>query len=1003
MKHLKPLLPLALLAAIAFSPTAKPYDQGSVAGTTTKRVIVVLNQDQEAIGGLGPSNPFSSLTIDFDAPPAQIAIESALPELSDANPQYYSDIPVIAATLSLDDIEKLENSPLVASITEDRLHRPELGQTVSLIGADTVHTNGYDGSSVAVAIIDTGVDNDHQFVDNVTSEACYSNAGGFGSGVSLCPGGANSSTATDSADDCDAAVNGCDHGTHVAGIAAGDGDGAAFTGVAKGADIIAIQTFTRFNSTSSCFPSPAPCALAYTSDIISSLNRVLALHNDNGFTTPIAAANLSLGGGTYSNQSSCDSDNASTKAAIDALRSVGIATAIASGNASSSTGVASPGCISTAIAVGATTESDAVASYSNSNTMVDLLAPGSSVTSSIPGGSFATYNGTSMATPHVAGTWALLKQAFPSATVDEILAALITTGTSITDSRNSLSFPRINVDVAFSQLANNVTVTATDAVTSENGKTATVQFSLNAMPSDDVIIPLSISNSDEGTLGGVTEVTITPANWNQPANNSVTITGVDDSLVDGDQYYTLITGDPTSNDTTFDTLAANDVADINLKNVDDELQHPDGTVINDSETGQLYLIENQQKRYIPSVAILESHGFTANDLKTAFSNDLLLPSASNLSYREGTLLTGSSAAVYASDQNGTSTEKRSIPALFTFLTLGYNNAPIVSVNNAALPNTTGAAISDATTHPDGTVVQNTSNGALYLIEASKKRSIPSMNVFYSHRFKVADIEAATPSDLALASAATLTNGPSYSPYRDASNGRLYIIDGSTKRYIPSTQVLISNGLNDLPINDMSASQLALSDGVPLELREGTLVKGSNAAVYIIDDTGTQLEKRAISSLFTFTLLGYNNNNILTFSNAALPSANGSAVESGITHPDGTIVQNTSNGALYLIQSNKKRYISTLAIYSSYAFNNFESATAADLNLTNDTNLPLREGSVVKTNSSGALYVIDHDGSTIKKRPITSISAFNLYGYSTSDIITVPESILPSENGPAIGI
>jgi len=182
--------------------------------------------------------------------------------------------------------------------------------------------------------------------------------------------------------------------------------------------------------------------MSYNTDQISGLQRVYDLRN----TYHIASVNMSLGGGKYTGY--CDASNISLKAAIDSLRAVGIATAIASGNNGYTDGISSPGCISTAVSVGATTKSDVVASYSNSASILCLLAPGSAITSSVPGGSFASWYGTSMATPHVAGAWAVLKSAKPRASVVEILNALTITGVPITDSRNSIVKPRIQVDKA---------------------------------------------------------------------------------------------------------------------------------------------------------------------------------------------------------------------------------------------------------------------------------------------------------------------------------------------------------------------------------------------------------------------------------------------------------------------------------------------------------------------------------------------------------------------------
>jgi subtilisin family serine protease len=120
---------------------------------------------------------------------------------------------------------------------------------------------------------------------------------------------------------------------------------------------------------------------------------------------------------------------------------------IASGNNGFSDSMSSPGCISSAVSVGSTTKSDTLSSFSNSASFLHLLAPGSNINSSVPGGGFEVMNGTSMATPHVAGAWALLKQKTPSASVSSLLSSLQSTGTPVTDTRvtGGVTKPRINI------------------------------------------------------------------------------------------------------------------------------------------------------------------------------------------------------------------------------------------------------------------------------------------------------------------------------------------------------------------------------------------------------------------------------------------------------------------------------------------------------------------------------------------------------------------------------
>lgn len=365
-------------------------------------------------------------------------------------------VPYVALKVNATGLASLQASANVLDVEEDGLKRPSLTQSVALIGANNAWSNGYTGAGQTVAIIDTGVDKNHPFLaGKVVSEACYSTAAG--GSTSLCPGGVPTSTATDAGLPCGISDD-CSHGTHVAGIAAGKGSN--FSGVAKDSNIVAIQVFSRFDSATRCDGNP-PCALAFTSDIIKGLERVYELRN----TYPIAAANLSLGGGQYS--ADCDSAEAATKSAIDLLRSAGIATTVASGNEAYTNALGAPACISTAISVGSVSDTTVgVSSFSNSSSRLTLLAPGGGITSSVPGAGFETWSGTSMAAPHAAGAWAILKQKMPRASVVQVLDAFTATGQGIKDSRNEITKPLIKVDAAVALLGNQDSVTAPTAPTS---------------------------------------------------------------------------------------------------------------------------------------------------------------------------------------------------------------------------------------------------------------------------------------------------------------------------------------------------------------------------------------------------------------------------------------------------------------------------------------------------------------------------------------------------------
>jgi hypothetical protein len=193
----------------------------------------------------------------------------------------------------------------------------------------------------------------------------------------------------------------------------------------------------------------ASCLLSKSSDVISALSRVYELRS----TYDIAAVNLSLAGDGFPNY--CDSESQAMTDAINLLRAANIATVIASGNDSFSDAISFPACISSAVSVGATgdgsvadTPIDAVAIFSNSAPFLNLLAPGRLITSSVPGGGVAGGSGTSQAAAHVSGAWAMLKQKEPSATVDQVLNKLASFGASITDPRNGVAKPRIQIDAA---------------------------------------------------------------------------------------------------------------------------------------------------------------------------------------------------------------------------------------------------------------------------------------------------------------------------------------------------------------------------------------------------------------------------------------------------------------------------------------------------------------------------------------------------------------------------
>jgi hypothetical protein len=358
--------------------------------------------------------------------------------------------PSIALELSPQALDALERSGAAGRIQEDEAFSPTLSSSTRIIEATETAAVGWAGAGRTIAILDTGVQKTHRFLQKATGgskvvgEACFSaNAN--------CPGGVTQSTASGSGVPCTYAPTGCRHGTHVAGIAAGrggTGTGTTMNGGAPGATLYSIQVFSMFTGVDCENVGEDPCALSFDSDRIKGLERVFAVRNSFSF----AAVNLSLGGGQFT--ATCDGAEAEQKAAIDNLLSAGIATVIPSGNDAFSNAVNSPGCISTAITVGSTNDQDTVSLFSNSASMVDFFAPGESITSSVPTGTgpggtdFDVFDGTSMAAAHVAGAWAVVKGALGTGgSVAQIEATFDATGKQVTDTLASPQITRARIKV----------------------------------------------------------------------------------------------------------------------------------------------------------------------------------------------------------------------------------------------------------------------------------------------------------------------------------------------------------------------------------------------------------------------------------------------------------------------------------------------------------------------------------------------------------------------------
>lgn len=415
------------------------------------RIIVRLNTSFQPEGLL--SGPQAAKAQQARISRIQTQLQEAVSRHHVKSVKKFKHLPFIAMKVDSAALDALMANSLVVSIEEDVPVPPTLTGSVPLIKADQAWSAGYTGAGWAVAILDTGVDKTHSFfpAGKIVAEACFSTKDDDYPSTSVCPNGEASQIGDGAGIQCGGpggtGIDGCQHGTHVAGIAAGKS--ATINGVAKDANIIAVQVFSSFTGKiCTDIDYTSPCALSFSSDQLSALDHVYSLRS----TYNIASVNMSLGGGKFT--ANCDSD--SRKDAINTLRSAGIATVVSSGNDGYTDGISAPACISAAVSVGSTTKTDIEASFSNYHPiLLSLFAPGYQIYSSIPGGGWETWSGTSMAAPHVTGAWAILKQKSPAASVTDLLNILQATGAPVAIKAGDLAggaVQRINVLAALDAL-----------------------------------------------------------------------------------------------------------------------------------------------------------------------------------------------------------------------------------------------------------------------------------------------------------------------------------------------------------------------------------------------------------------------------------------------------------------------------------------------------------------------------------------------------------------------
>lgn len=194
------------------------------------------------------------------------------------------------------------------------------------------------------------------------------------------------------------------HGTHVAGIAAARDNDFGVVGTAPGARVHAVEVLDRQGEVK-------------LSTLLSAVDHVAAYHRAHP-NTPVVV-NMSIGG--YTGTTAYNALDLAIQASIER----GIVYCVSAGNDGRDAARYSPAHVAEAITVGAYGVDGAFAPYSNYGAVVDVLAPGTDVLSTLANGRYGLLSGTSMATPHVAGAAAVYLSAHPQASPAEVRQALV--------------------------------------------------------------------------------------------------------------------------------------------------------------------------------------------------------------------------------------------------------------------------------------------------------------------------------------------------------------------------------------------------------------------------------------------------------------------------------------------------------------------------------------------------------------------------------------------------
>ncbi len=516
LRRALPFLALALAVAPALPAAARPDTAPPPAGSfaraasglfvpATVKAAIAAEGEVELLIGL-----VDGMADDAPVPRLQAAaarVQDAV--TADYRPEElrvvarYASFPILHAWADAEGLRRLAADPRVASVEQvvkvyplGPVLRPALmpeGRVT--VGADKVfETWGLDGTGVGVAVLDTGIDNDHpDFEGAIVAQQCYSEGS-----RSCAPRGLPKS---------DNAEDEYGHGTAVSSMILGRGVTKGLNeankqvtalGIAPRASLLAVRVF-RDNGG------------AYDPDIVAGLDWVLTKQKEHN----VKAVNMSLGGGAEIG-TNCDNNHATVKAAFARLVSKGVTVVVATGNGGNADRVAFPACISNAMSVGATYDKSydgparlanggmwcprqdkpdifTIACFTDRGRSLDVLAPGLIITHAAMGGGLGSGAGTSYATPIVAGIVALLSQVQDDLRSADIQRLLQDTGRDVTHPESGDTLKLVDAFAAVSKVMPAVpttaaTATATtrpaDTATAIRPPTTTPTVAPSAAPSD---------------------------------------------------------------------------------------------------------------------------------------------------------------------------------------------------------------------------------------------------------------------------------------------------------------------------------------------------------------------------------------------------------------------------------------------------------------------------------------------------------------------------------------